>query len=656
MRTTQDNIVTLLCDALKKAWSLDGKQYWFLPIGEVERLITKEAVYQELNKQLGNAGKKDEDFINQLQGADLEELAEKICHDEPLEENPLKYKSFRKTFATLVLAHKPLAIKQFVDGNISDLDLPLAAAGGSSYRESYDLRRRNNISVALSCFDGWLDTEKEDFAKHQWRMTAPWFSRDEFNRVKHFSLYSEQILPFANSPQKRNSRRSHSTEGGTSQVYMIDIHPEHHNFHQEDIGHDGTIRVAIKSIKQQQDADKQLFEIEARALRRFRHKHVVRLLATYEQYDMYYLIFPRADADLVGFWKEVKPDRSHNGMVWLATQCEGMTHALMRLHHATFLDKSSTFPVHTMPNDSTGLVRHHSIASMSATAPRADDEGATGRMGLAADDGSTTPQYRLTRRASTSNCQSVCQEQMSQRCGCYSEQSDTNGPKANDPPAAQKVWGRHGDIKPQNILWYRESKHSSSLGTLKLADFGQAELNSQWSRSKHRRKIAYSITYRPPEFDIPPYITHASYDIWSLGCVYLQCVAWMIGGYNAVFKFAESRRSFDKLMLEDSDVFFNTIISENGKEEAVLKPCIQQAIKKLKGHQNCTAYLNDFLSIIENEMLVVDYQKRGSCVQVRERLLTLLQKGKDEVGYMCRPILDSETTEVQHREIMPGGS
>ena len=360
---------------------------------------------------------------------------------------------------------------------------------------------------------------------------------------------------------------------------MIDIHPEHHNFHQEDIGRDGTIRVAIKSIKQQEDADRQLFEIEARALRRFRHKHVVTLLATYEQYDMYYLMFPRADADLVGFWKEVKPDRSHNGMVWLATQCEGMAHALMRLHHATFLDKSSTFPVHTMLKNSAGLGRHHSCASMSAIAPRADGEGATGRMGLAADDGSITPQYRLTRRASTSNFQSMRQEQISRRCGCYNEQPGTNfpaGPKANDPPAAKKVWGRHGDIKPQNILWYRESRDSSSLGTLKLADFGQAELNSQWSRSKHRGNIAYSLTYRAPEFDIPPNITHASYDIWSLGCVYLECVAWMIGGYNTVFEFAESRRSYDVVALEDSDVFFNTIMSENEKEEAVLKPCIQQ--------------------------------------------------------------------------------
>ena len=189
---TQDNISTLLCDALKKAWSLDGKQDWFLPIGEVERLITKEAVHRELKEQLGNAGKKDEEFVNQLKGAALEELAEKICHDEPLEENPLKYKSFRKTFATLVLAGKSLAIKQFIDGNISDLDLPLAAAGNSSYRDSNSLRRRNNRDEVLSCFDGWQLNEIEQFAKYQWRVTAPWFSRDEFNRVKHFSLYSSK--------------------------------------------------------------------------------------------------------------------------------------------------------------------------------------------------------------------------------------------------------------------------------------------------------------------------------------------------------------------------------------------------------------------------------------------------------------------------------
>ena len=565
-----DNIEKLLSDAWENAWSLDGRQASFLPIGKVDRLITKEAVYRELCEQLDNAGKKDEELVNQLKEADLEELAGKICHDEPLKENPLKYQSFRKTFVILVLAGKSLAIKQFIDDNISDLDLPLAPAG-ESYPDSVNLRRRNNKDAKLNCFNGWQLNERDHFASWHWRVTAPYFSLDEFKRVRHFSLLSGQILPFINSPHERK----YAIEGGMSHIYMIDIHSEHHNFHQKDSELDGTtkgaMKVAIKEIKQQENKDEQLFQIEARALRRFRHKHVVKLLATYEQFNRYYLMFPRADADLVGFWKEAKLDRSYNDMVWLAKQCVGMADALVKLHHATFMDRSDSFPVtKKIPKKSAGLGRQHSCASTNAIAPRADEKGA-------ADDNSTTPQYRLTRRASTSDCRFVRQEWIPQKCGCYREEPGTNvraRPNANDPPAAKKVWGRHGDIKPQNILWYSENRDGSSLGTLKLADFGQAELNSQWSRSKHRGDLAHSPTYRAPEFDIPPYITHASYDIWSLGCVYLESVAWMIRGYNAVKEFAESRVSSDKLMQMDTDAFFETS-GQAGREEAKLKPCVK---------------------------------------------------------------------------------
>ena len=35
--------------------------------------------------------------------------------------------------------------------------------------------------------------------------------------------------------------------------------------------------------------------------------------------------------------------------------------------------------------------------------------------------------------------------------------------------------GRHGDIKPENIIWFRDDE---PYGTLKIADFGTAELGS----------------------------------------------------------------------------------------------------------------------------------------------------------------------------------
>ncbi|KAH8905747.1 hypothetical protein BR93DRAFT_928328 [Coniochaeta sp. PMI_546] len=134
---------------------------------------------------------------------------------------------------------------------------------------------------------------------------------------------------------------------------------------------------------------------------------------------------------------------------------------------------------------------------------------------------------------------------------------------------------RHQAAK-RTVVRYKDGKGTGGLGTLKLADFGQAELNSEWSRSKHRKDLAHPITYRAPEFDIKPYITRASYDLWSLGCMYSEFVAWAIGGPDSVDSFAQSRKSDDKLMAEVTDVFFE-VIERPGEEEAELKPQVKEA-------------------------------------------------------------------------------
>ncbi|KAF5504490.1 hypothetical protein CGCF413_v004464 [Colletotrichum fructicola] len=55
-----------------------------------------------------------------------------------------------------------------------------------------------------------------------------------------------------------------------------------------------------------------------------------------------------------------------------------------------------------------------------------------------------------------------------------------NGGKDSGRPGP--LYGRHGDIKPENILWFPDSKVSCHKGTLKISDFGLSELNSRYKR------------------------------------------------------------------------------------------------------------------------------------------------------------------------------
>jgi serine/threonine protein kinase len=119
----------------------------------------------------------------------------------------------------------------------------------------------------------------------------------------------------------------------------------------------------------------------------------------------------------------------------------------------------------------------------------------------------------------------------------------------NDSGNAQKkVYGRHGDINPSNILWYDDGDGDDDgctlRGTLKITDFGQAEIHSLQSKTD-RRERPNTMTYRPPECDLPDAYMRQSYDIWCLGCVYLEFVTWLLGGRELVKRFKRSRMMTD---------------------------------------------------------------------------------------------------------------
>ncbi|KAK4205417.1 kinase-like domain-containing protein [Triangularia verruculosa] len=109
-----------------------------------------------------------------------------------------------------------------------------------------------------------------------------------------------------------------------------------------------------------------------------------------------------------------------------------------------------------------------------------------------------------------------------------------------------ELFCRHGDIKPQNILWF--SHADTDRGILKLADFGTAEVKAE--EAAHWKSYAWTQTYRPPEsynFTLPREdLVSTSYDIWSLGCVLLEFITWLFGGPAALDQFVTDRRHEDQ--------------------------------------------------------------------------------------------------------------
>lgn len=103
----------------------------------------------------------------------------------------------------------------------------------------------------------------------------------------------------------------------------------------------------------------------------------------------------------------------------------------------------------------------------------------------------------------------------------------------------QKNHGKHGDIKPENILFFKpgsEAWHARFM----ISDLGEAEFHSTTSMEVDAGGVLYTPSYSAPELRVKK-VSMPNYDIFSLGCVLLEFVTWYLSGFNEVEKFEEER-------------------------------------------------------------------------------------------------------------------
>lgn len=151
---------------------------------------------------------------------------------------------------------------------------------------------------------------------------------------------------------------------------------------------------------------------------------------------------------------------------------------------------------------------------------------------------------------------------------------------------SEKKLGRHGDMKPENILWFKGCVDNEQLknDVLKISDFGLTRWHGNASNDKTDiHKLAISRSYRAPEYDLWKPVSQ-SWDIWSLACLYLEFITWYLCGWNeGVDEFSKERTKENANLTREAnyaiseDDFFNLItksgskFDSNTKYEASLK-------------------------------------------------------------------------------------
>lgn len=116
------------------------------------------------------------------------------------------------------------------------------------------------------------------------------------------------------------------------------------------------------------------------------------------------------------------------------------------------------------------------------------------------------------------------------------------------------------DIKPTNILIFQKDKYK-----LKLADWGRAKVNELApNENSHESEPKINPPYLPPESvgkgklgeDISQ-PTSRPHDVWSLGCVYLEMVVWILDGPAELQTFRSNRKKEDEEENAKDEGFWN---------------------------------------------------------------------------------------------------
>jgi hypothetical protein len=136
-------------------------------------------------------------------------------------------KNFQKIFAILVLIRCPEKIWAFVKEEVHDGSLPL----GSNCTDGINgtsvlLVRLEEPQTSLKCLTA--RSYVRDFLSRQWSVLAPSFTPSEITPVPRLSIAEREILPFL--CWENTSRR-----GGSSEVYKVIIHPDHHRFDKNEV-------------------------------------------------------------------------------------------------------------------------------------------------------------------------------------------------------------------------------------------------------------------------------------------------------------------------------------------------------------------------------------------------------------------------------------
>lgn len=231
----------------------------------------------------------------------------------------------------------------------------------------------------------------------------------------------------------------------------------------------------------------------------------------------------------------------------------------------------------------------------------------------------------------------------------------------------QKNHGKHGDIKPENILYFKTGSNQDAVtneacdAQLKISDLGEAEFHSTTSMEVDAMGVLHTPSYSAPELRVKK-VSMPNYDIFSLACVLLEFVTWYLYGFDELKKFHEKRLKEQEEPVYGFrgdfkvDSFFKHVtvrMDESRHIGAMHKSSVTQVsshkielninigsltrttkeIGQLLEDQNCSDYILDLLVFIKDHLLRMNPKNRANCDTIYDRFQELDRQCREDDMY-----------------------
>ncbi|GAW22617.1 hypothetical protein ANO14919_121590 [Xylariales sp. No.14919] len=422
----------------------------------------------------------------------------------------------KKIFAILGFIEAEERIRDLFKDGLRDEHLPLKIIGGT---QEYNLL----ISSGARCrgrefrsFSKWRDIEIEYFVRRQWLVLAPVFT----TRGEHINIDGDTPLPLYDITKIAVTARATVYSGILHAAHIVP-RPTHH------------IKVAVKhhdSLESFHEEKGTLTKVQA-----LKHPHLIQYIATVQQGDLSYTIFPWANGgNLCDFWRSYPnalPTRSFGTFLWCFQQMVGLVDALFALHGV--------------------------------------------------------------------NC-------------------------------------RHDDLRPDHILHFNDQDNSSVGGTLVIAFFHHAARHRISSELRHDLEDtrASSPVYEPPE--ATSYEPRSRrYDMWSIGCIFMEFAIWLLYGYDAIEKFRELLRDQESPPSQHG-AFHKNIEGDT----IIIPPVVSRGFDALRNDPRCAkgTGLEGLVSLISNDLIVIDPKGRANAEISRVKLREIVQKAEKDPSYLIKNV------------------